>query len=42
MFENNGHLHSPWAGTDNPLESKGFQKYESSVNFGNLLEVFPI
>ena len=34
MFENNGHIHvySPGAGADNPLGSKFFQKYKSSLN----------
>ena len=34
MLENNGHIHvySTGAGADNPLGSKVFQKYKSSVN----------
>ena len=33
MFENNGHIHvySPGVGADNPIESKAFQNYKSSV-----------
>ena len=34
MFKNNGHIHVNRPGTvaDNPLRSKSFQKYKSSVN----------
>ena len=41
MSENNDliHVYNPGTGADSPLESKGFQKYEYSVN---LLQVFSI
>ena len=43
MFQNNGHIHvySPGAGADNPLGSKFFQKYKSSLNLVISCKFFP-